>query len=168
MIRKCDPQDFAQLYAIINDAAEAYRGVIPADRWHEPYMPEEELRQQIADGVVFWGYTEGPDLLGVMGIQDKADVTLIRHAYVRTKARGTGIGGQLLTHLCTLSAVPVLVGTWAAATWAVAFYQKHGFRLLPTAEKDALLRTYWSVPVRQMDTSVVLASPTWTSPATPG
>lgn len=163
MIAKCAPTDFEAIYEIINDAATAYRGIIPADRWHEPYMTAEELKKQIAEGVEFWGYTEGGNVLGVMGIQRKSDVTLIRHAYVRSISRNKGIGSKLLAHLYDLSITPVLIGTWADAEWAIGFYQKHGFRLLPKAEKDALLREYWSVPVRQMETSVVLASPKWIS-----
>lgn len=163
MILKCEQKDFEEIHEIINDAAMAYRGIIPADRWHEPYMPVGELKKQIEDGVEFWGYTEGGKVLGVMGIQRKSDVMLIRHAYVRSISRNKGIGSKLLAHLYGLSATPVLIGTWADAEWAIGFYQKHGFRLLPREEKDDLLRKYWSVPVRQMETSVVLASPKWIS-----
>jgi N-acetylglutamate synthase-like GNAT family acetyltransferase len=158
MICKCEQKDFNEIYEIINDAATAYRGVIPADRWHEPYMTEEELKRQIDEGVEFWSYTEDGELIGVMGIQFKGDVTLIRHAYVRTIKRNKGIGTKLLEHLCAISITPVLIGTWADAKWAIEFYQKHGFRLLPKEEKDNLLRKYWAIPVRQIDTSVVLAS----------
>jgi GNAT superfamily N-acetyltransferase len=156
MIRLCSAEDFEAIYAIINDAAQAYRGIIPQDRWHEPYMPREELASEIAAGVVFWGYEDG-GLIGVMGIQDVRDVTLMRHAYVRTAWRGRGIGGALLEELRTKTARPVLIGTWAAADWAVSFYVRHGFRLVTPEEKTRLLKTYWSIPDRQIETSVVLA-----------
>ena len=128
MIRPCAEADFETMYAIINDAAQAYRGIIPADRWHEPYMPREELRHEVDAGVRFWGYEDDGALVGVMGIQDVQDVTLIRHAYVYTARRGQGIGGKLLAHLRALADRPLLIGTWAAATWALRFYEKHGFR----------------------------------------
>ena len=162
MIYRCDPrQDFREIYEIINDGATAYKGIIPVDRWHEPYMSEEELQIQINDGVEFWAYAGGDKINGVMGIQPKGDVTLIRHAYVRTAERKRGIGGALLNHLLGISTTPVLIGTWADAKWAIEFYQKHGFRLLPKKEKEHLLRKYWSIPPRQVETSVVLASPDW-------
>lgn len=162
-ILRSEPGDFDQIYEIINDAALAYRGIIPADRWQDPYMTKEELEKQIGEGVQFWKYTEGSRIIGIMGIQFKGDVTLIRHAYIRTIERKKGIGSKLLDHLRTMSTVPVLIGTWADAKWAVDFYQKHGFRSLPEEEKNALLRNYWSVPARQMETSVVLASTDWVS-----
>jgi N-acetylglutamate synthase-like GNAT family acetyltransferase len=158
MIRLAEPEDLEVIYDIINDAAQAYKGIIPADRWHEPYMTRQELAEQLADGVQFWCHQDGDTVTGVMGIQPKDDVTLIRHAYVRSRSRNTGVGGQLLTHLCQLSASPVLIGTWAAASWAITFYQKHGFRLLVGAEKDRLLRTYWTIPQRQVETSIVLTN----------
>jgi GNAT superfamily N-acetyltransferase len=161
MIVKSEPTDFGEIYAIINDAASAYRGIIPADRWHEPYMTSTELQTQIDDGVEFWVYRQDHEILGVMGIQFKDSVTLIRHAYVRTKERKKGIGRQLLQHLCTLTQNPILIGTWADAKWAIEFYRKYGFRLLPEAEKNRLLQTYWTIPVRQIETSVVLASADW-------
>ncbi len=161
MIRPCSSDDFEKIYTIINDSAGAYKGVIPRDRWHEPYMPEEELRHEIDAGVVFWGYEEGGELIGVMGIQDVQDVTLFRHAYVRTNMRNRGIGGKLLSFLCDRTNRPVLIGTWAAADWAVRFYQKHGFRLVTLEEKNRLLRKYWSIPDRQIETSVVLADQKW-------
>lgn len=161
MISKSEPEDFNDIYDIINDAASAYRGIIPADRWHEPYMPKEELKKQIEEGVQFWRYTEDGKIIGVMGIQFKGDVTLIRHAYVRTTQRNKGIGGKLLKHLRQISATPVLIGTWADAKWAVDFYLKHGFRLVGEDEKNKLLRKYWSIPARQVETSVVLASADW-------
>ena len=158
MITAGKNSDFLAIHEIINDAAVAYKGIIPEDRWHDPYMPEKELHEQIEDGVQFWCYVEGDAMLGVMGIQDKGDVTLIRHAYVRTVARHKGIGGKLLQHLRTLTAKPILIGTWADATWAIEFYKKQGFRLLSPEEKERLLRKYWKIPERQIETSVVLVS----------
>ena len=161
MIRTCDPGEFEGIYEIINDAAQAYRGVIPADRWKDPYMPREELRHEIHGGVVFWGYEEEGRLLGVMGLQQVQDVTLIRHSYVRTARRNQGIGGKLLSHLKAQTDCPLLVGTWAAIVWAIRFYEKHGFRLVSPEEKNRLLKKYWSIPDRQVETSVVLADPKW-------
>jgi len=157
MIRKCTHEDFEAMLEIINDAAQAYKGAIPADCWHEPYMPREELWHEICDGVKFWGLEEKGVLKGVMGIQDKDDVTLIRHAYVRTRERGKGIGGKLLNYLLPLAAHPVLIGTWEAAVWAIGFYEKHGFSMVSPAKKDRLLDTYWKISPRQRETSVVLA-----------
>jgi GNAT superfamily N-acetyltransferase len=151
-------KDFSQIYEIINDAASAYKGIIPEDRWHEPYMEKDELQRQIDDGVKFWCYVEEGAILGVMGIQDRGDVTLIRHAYVRTNARNMGIGGKLLRHLKELTVKPILIGTWADASWAIDFYKKHGFRLVSFEEKERLLRKYWKIPLRQIETSVVLAN----------
>ena len=145
------------MYSIINDAAEAYHGVIPEDCWHVPYMSKDELSHEIDQGVVFWGYEEDGQLIGIMGIQDVKDVTLIRHAYVRTAKQNQGIGGKLLSELCQKLTRPMLVGTWADAVWAIRFYEKHGFRLVTPQEKTQLLKTYWSIPDRQIDTSVVLA-----------
>jgi len=156
MIRKCTETDFAAIYDIINDAAIAYKGIIPADRWHEPYMPKDHLRSEIDDGVDFWGLEDQEGLTGVMGIQDRGEVTLIRHAYVRTAKRNGGIGSRLLAHLEPLSDKPVLIGTWAAAVWAIAFYEKHGYRLVTPEEKNRLLKKYWNIPERQVETSVVL------------
>ena len=145
---------------IINDAAMAYKGVIPDDRWHEPYMSMTELRQQIRDGVVFHGYVVNGLTVGVMGIQDKGEVNLIRHAYVRSACRKLGIGGKLLEHLTAASTKPLLVGTWGQAIWAISFYQKHGFKLVEDGNrKNDLLRRYWSIPERQVETSVVLTRP---------
>jgi len=157
MIRQATSVDFASIYEIINDAATAYKGKIPEDCWHEPYMPEEELREQINDGVVFYCYCNNGKILGIMGIQDKSDVDLIRHAYVRTDQRNKGIGGKLLDHLTTRSNKPILIGTWKAAHWAIGFYQKHGFKLVTPEEKDLLLKKYWKISERQIETSVVLA-----------
>ena len=161
MINKCQSSDFTEIYDIINDAASAYRGVIPEDRWHEPYMSREELKKQIDEGVEFYGYKDADKLLAVMGIQFKGDVTLIRHAYVRTSSRNKGIGSKLLAHLRNISTKPVLIGTWADASWAIAFYERHGFRLLSKEETVRLLHKYWSIPERQVDTSVVLANEDW-------
>jgi N-acetylglutamate synthase-like GNAT family acetyltransferase len=161
MIRLCDESEFDTMVEIVNDAAQAYRGVIPEDRWKEPYMPKEELRHEIDAGVVFWGYEEEGELIGVMGIQPVQDVTLIRHAYVRTAQQNRGIGGKLLAHLRAQTDRPALIGTWADAVWAVRFYEKHGFRMVSPEEKNRLLIKYWSIPERQVETSVVLADKKW-------
>jgi len=161
MIRPCSAMDVPVIFEIINDAAGAYRGVIPADCRAEPYMSEEELRREIDDGVQFWGVEEAGRLVGVMGIQHVRDVSLLRHAYVLTAKRQKGIGGRLLDVLRAQTSRPLLVGTWAAATWAVRFYEKHGFRLVTPDEKDRLLRTYWRISDRQVQTSVVLADEKW-------
>jgi GNAT superfamily N-acetyltransferase len=161
MIRPCNDNDRDAIFTIINDAAQAYRGVIPPDRWHDPYMSRDQLSAEIADGVAFWGCERDGALAGVMGIQDRGDVALIRHAYVRTSARRTGIGGELLEHLERRTRNPILIGTWAAAVWAIRFYEQRGYLLVPPQEKDRLLAKYWNVPPRQVATSVVLASPRW-------
>jgi len=163
MIVRSKKDDFKEIYETINDAASAYKGIIPADRWHEPYMSEKELQNQIDDGVEFWCYFDNGTINGVMGIQDKTDVTLIRHAYVRTTARNKGIGGRLLRHLSELTTNPILIGTWADASWAIDFYKKHGYQLVPFHEKERLLRKYWKISLRQIETSVVLASSNWKS-----
>ncbi|MDP6788622.1 MAG: GNAT family N-acetyltransferase [Rhodospirillales bacterium] len=160
-VRPCVEADFEAIHAIINDAARAYRGIIPADRWKVPYMGRDELSREIGAGVAFWGCEDGGKLLGVMGIQDVEDVTLIRHAYVGTADQRRGVGGGLLNTLRSQSERPLLVGTWAAAAWAIRFYEKHGFRLLSVAEKDRLLKRYWNIPLRQVETSVVLADDRW-------
>jgi len=160
-IRRLGADDLPEIFEIVNDAATAYRGVIPADRWHEPYMPMSELQQQVAEGVEFWGSEDEHGLIGVMGMQPVDDVALIRHAYVRTARRGEGIGSELLCALRAATDRPLLVGTWAAATWAIGFYEKHGFRLVEEAEKNRLLRRYWAIPDRQVETSVVLADARW-------
>jgi N-acetylglutamate synthase-like GNAT family acetyltransferase len=156
VIRRCGERDFVSIFEVINDAARAYRGIIPEDRYHEPYMPEDELRRQIEEGVDFWAYELSGGIAGVMGIQHVEDVTLIRHAYVRTVLRNKGIGGQLLGHLVSMTARPVLIGTWADAVWAIRFYEKHGFAKVSQEEKDRLLKRYWRIPERQVETSVVL------------
>ena len=156
MIRKCQESDFNTIFEIINDAAEAYRDVIPADRWHVPYMSVAALRHEIEDNVIFWGFEMEGDLVGVMGIQDKGDVTLIRHAYVRTRMQQQGIGARLLNHLERTTGKSILIGTWQDATWAISFYEKNGYSPVSEKEKDRLLRRYWSIPERQIETSVVL------------
>ena len=161
MIRQCNDSDFEAIYFIINDAAEAYRSVIPDDCWHEPYMGRTELSDEIGDGIVFWGMEDNAQLNGVMGIQDKGEVTLIRHAYVRTGIQKQGIGTRLLHHFESVTENPILIGTWATATWAISFYQKNGYQLLATKEKTKLLNKYWSVPGKQIETSVVLADSKW-------
>ncbi|HET9581135.1 MAG TPA: GNAT family N-acetyltransferase [Usitatibacter sp.] len=157
MIRQCADADVPAIEAIVNEAAEAYRGIIPADRWHEPYMPRAELEGEIAAGVDFWGFEESGRLVGVMGLQAVRDVTLIRHAYVLPGRQGEGIGSALIDHLLARTETRLLVGTWAAAQWAIRFYERHGFRLVSAAEKDRLLDAYWTIPDRQRETSVVLA-----------
>lgn len=157
MIRKLSPPDFNSVLHIVNDAAEAYRGLIPADRWKEPYMSAEELKGEIESGVEFYSWVEDGILVAVMGIQRVDDVTLIRHAYVLTNRQRRGIGEKLLKHLLSLArTTEVLVGTWEAAHWAVRLYEKHGFNLVSKEEKDRLLRKYWNIPERQVETSVVL------------
>jgi N-acetylglutamate synthase-like GNAT family acetyltransferase len=161
MIRKSVDADVPAILAIINDAAQAYRGVIPADQWHEPYMPLDHLESEISKGVVFWVAEEDGRLLGVMGIQDKGDVALVRHAYVASSLQRSGVGTKLLRHVEGLTDKPILIGTWAAAAWAIDFYRRNGFSVVPNEHKDQLLRTYWSIPARQIETSVVLADRRW-------
>jgi GNAT superfamily N-acetyltransferase len=161
MIRRCDDRDFESVWVIINDGAQAYRGTIPEDRWTEPYMSREKLQHEIDDGVVFWGYEDAGILVGVMGLQQVRDVTLIRHAYVRTSSQKRGIGAHLLSHLRLLTKRPVLIGTWADAVWAIRFYERHGFQIVSTEEKNRLLKLYWKIPERQVETSVVLADAKW-------
>jgi N-acetylglutamate synthase-like GNAT family acetyltransferase len=161
VIRKSVETDFDTIFTIVNDAARAYRGVIPADRWHEPYMPAEELAGEIAAGVVFWIAEQDSCVLGVMGIQDKGDVVLVRHAYVVPNTQRSGVGTSLLRHLETLVDKPILIGTWADASWAIEFYRRNGFTAVTSDEKDRLLRKYWTIPARQIETSVVLADARW-------
>ena len=156
-IRRSAPADFDAMLAVINDGAEAYRGVIPADRWHEPYMPAQELASEIAAGIEFWVAEDDGMLLGVMGIQDKGEVVLIRHAYVRSSERRKGIGEKLLRHLEASAGKRILIGTWADAAWAIRFYEKNGYRVLSRDETTRLLKKYWNIPERQVETSVVLA-----------
>jgi len=157
VIRPCRDDERAAILAIVNAAAEAYRGVIPADRWREPYMPPDELDAEIAAGVAFWGYEDEGELAGIMGIQPVRDVELIRHAYVAPARQGHGVGGALLSHLEGRSTRPMLIGTWAAAEWAIRFYRRHGFEPVSVERKTELLKTYWTIPERQIETSVVLA-----------
>ncbi len=160
LIRICREDERPAVVSIINSAAEAYRGIIPADRWHEPYMSADELDREIASGVAFWGYHESNGTLaGVMGLQPVRDVDLIRHAYVLPAKQRQGIGSQLLQHLRQVSTRRLLVGTWAAAEWAIRFYERHGFGLVSPARKTVLLTTHWNIPERQIETSVVLAHP---------
>jgi len=157
MICSLLPSDFDAILKVINDAAQAYRGVIPDDRWEEPYMSAEELQGEIEAGIRFFGWLEGGHLSGVTGIQAIKDTTLIRHAYVLPGYQRQGIGTKLLEYLISLAETPeIMVGTWADATWAIRFYEKHGFKLVSPREKDRLLRTYWNIPERQVETSVVL------------
>jgi GNAT superfamily N-acetyltransferase len=166
VVRPCCDDDRDAMLAVINTAAEAYRGVIPTDRWHVPYMRLDEFDGEIAAGVKFWGYVEEGRLVGVMGIQSVRDVDLIRHAYVVPGSQRQGVGGELLQRLRRLNAQPMLVGTWAAAEWAVRFYQRHGFELVSAARKSVLLKRYWNIPDRQIETSVVLANPPDNEPET--
>ena len=161
VIRRCGEGDFDDVLAVVNDGAEAYRGVIPVDCWHEPYMSAEDFGREIAAGVTFWGIEEDGAVAAVMGLQRVDDVDLIRHAYVRGDRQRRGLGGELLRALCARADRPLLVGTWAAATWAIDFYAKHGFEVVPPAETAVLLRRYWSIPERQIETSVVLADAAW-------
>jgi GNAT superfamily N-acetyltransferase len=161
MIRRCEDGDTEVIWAIINDGAQAYKGVIPTDQWTEPYMSREEMQREIDDGVVFWGFEDGTELVGVMGIQKVLDVTLIRHAYVGSEWQKRGIGAQLLAHLRGLTEDRILIGTWADAVWAIRFYEKHGFRMVGVADKDRLLNKYWKISERQKETSVVLADSKW-------
>ena len=160
-IRRSVGNDFEAILATINDAAQAYRGVIPSDRWHDPYMSVEELTKEIASGVIFWMAEDDGQLLGVMGIQEREDVALVRHAYTATTEQRKGIGTQLLRRVESLADKPILIGTWAAASWAIEFYRRNGFTVVSDGDKNRLLRAYWSIPARQVETSVVLADRRW-------
>ncbi len=156
MIRQCDGTDTSKIFEIVNAAAAAYEGVIADDCYPQPYMPREELEREMTR-VTFFGWVEDEELIGVMGIEQVEDVTLIRHAYVLPQYQGRGIGRRLLEHLKKLTRTPrLLVGTWAAADWAVSFYRNNGFDLLP--DKDGLLQRYWDIPPRQIETSVVMGA----------
>jgi len=155
-VRRCRPDETATILAIVNAAAEAYRDVIPPDRWHEPYMSAEQLARDVAAGIEFWGYELEGKLIGVMGIQPVRDVDLIRHAYVRPGSQRLGVGAALIAHLRGLSTRRLLVGTWADASWAIRFYQREGFMLVAPPQTAALLKSYWDIPERQIETSVVL------------
>lgn len=157
MIRRLSLSDFDTILNVINDAAKAYKGVIPKDRWKEPYMSDNGLRDELESGVCFYGWVEYDSIVGVMGVQPVKDTTLIRHSYVLTKYQRKRIGGKLLKHLISLANTPeILVGTWEAATWAIRFYEEYGFKLVSPEEKDRLLRKYWDISERQIKTSVVL------------
>ena len=156
-MRRCRDDERSAILAIVNSAAEAYRGVIPADRWHEPYMSRHELDAEIEAGVEFWGYEDGGALVGVMGIQDVGDVDLIRHAYVSPGSQRRGVGSELLEQFASTATRPMLVGTWAAAQWAIGFYRRHGFEQVSREEATTLLKRYWTIPERQIETSVVLS-----------
>jgi GNAT superfamily N-acetyltransferase len=158
VIRLCQQKDMDTIHEIINDSARAYKGHIPEDRYHEPYMPKDKLLSEITDGVVFYGYEDDGRLVAVMGLQDRGPVILIRHAYTRSERRGRGLGSSLLEHLLGMTVKPVLIGTWRDAEWAIRFYEKHGFKLVSKEQKERLLREYWSIPERQVETSVVLAN----------
>jgi GNAT superfamily N-acetyltransferase len=162
-VRRCRKDERSVISGIINAASEAYRGVIPPDRWHDPYMSLLELDSEISAGVAFWAYDSEGEVIGVMGIQPVRDVDLIRHAYVRPGNQRRGVGTALISHIRSMSPRQMLVGTWAAATWAIAFYQRHGFELVSAAQKTSLLETYWTISERQIETSVVLAHPAWMS-----
>jgi GNAT superfamily N-acetyltransferase len=163
-IRRCRDDERAAIVAIVNAAAEAYRDVIPADRWHDPYMPRDELDREIEAGVEFWGYELDGELVGIMGTQPVGDVELIRHAYVSPASQRHGIGSALLERLTISPMRPILVGTWAAADWAISFYRRHGFELVSPERTAELLRAYWTIPDRQIETSVVLARPQLAEP----
>lgn len=158
-IRLCRPNEADTILEIINFAAEAYRGVIPADCWHEPYFPATQMERELAAEVTFWGHEMDGMLVGVIGFQPVRDVDLIRHAYVLPAYQGHGIGTKLLTYLRGLSTRQMLVGTWAAAVWAIRFYERHGYKHVPANEKVPLLERYWTVSPRQIEVSVVLANP---------
>jgi N-acetylglutamate synthase-like GNAT family acetyltransferase len=161
MIRECKESDFTTMLETINDAAQAYKGIIADDCWNEPYMSSEELMCEIEDGVVFWCLEQDEQLLGIMGIQDKGELTLIRHAYIRTQAQKLGHGTRLLQHMENKTDKPILIGTWATALWAISFYEKNGYTIVSEEEKNRLLEKYWSIPERQIETSVVLANQKW-------
>jgi N-acetylglutamate synthase-like GNAT family acetyltransferase len=167
VIRESREDELSAMLAIINAAAQAYKGVIPADCWHEPYMPRDELLQEIAAGIRFWVAEESGRVTGVMGIQDKGDVALVRHAYVAPAAQRKGVGARLLRHVQGLADKPILIGTWRDATWAIDFYRRNGFTLVTDRDKDVLLRRFWSIPARQIETSVVLADRRWIERAAP-
>ncbi|MEE8414056.1 MAG: GNAT family N-acetyltransferase [Dehalococcoidales bacterium] len=154
MIRQCQPGDTERIYFIINEASRAYEGVIPPDCYHQPYMPMDELEREMKR-LDFTGWEVNGELVGIMGFEPVKDVSLIRHAYVLPQWQQQGIGSNLLEQVESLVITSrLLVGTWADAYWAIDFYRKHGFSLLP--DKDELLKTYWDIPLRQIETSVVL------------
>jgi GNAT superfamily N-acetyltransferase len=161
-IRRCTAAEFADVYTVCNDGASAYQGVIAADQWKDPYMPEDELRSEMLAGVDFYGaFDFEQELVGVMGLQQVGDVALVRHAYTRTRRQRAGIGGALLAHLQSLTDRPILIGTWKAASWAIRFYERHGFTLINGPTRETLLRRYWTIPDGQIGHSVVLADERW-------
>jgi GNAT superfamily N-acetyltransferase len=160
-IRRSNKDDIIEMLEIVNAAAQAYQGVIPADRWREPYMSKNELVKEISDGVFFWMAEDHDRPVGMMGIQDKGNVTLIRHVYVEPGAQRLGVGTKLLNHVLGLTGKPVLIGTWLDASWAIEFYRRNGFTVVTYSQKEYLLRQYWSIPERQIETSVVLADARW-------
>jgi GNAT superfamily N-acetyltransferase len=161
MITKCNVDQLSSIHKIINEAATAYKGVIPSDRYHEPYMTIDDLKLEISNGVDFSGYFQNGELVGVMGIQNVLDVALIRHAYVKSSKQKTGIGENLLNSLLQKVTCPVLIGTWRDAFWAINFYKKNGFKVVTEKEKNLLLKKYWTIPERQIEESVVLADSKW-------
>jgi GNAT superfamily N-acetyltransferase len=161
IVRLCRVDERKVTGEIINAAAGAYRGFIPPDRWHDPYMSSQELDSEISAGVIFWACEIDGAVVGVMGIQHVRDVDLIRHAYVRPGSQRHGVGAALITHIRSLTSQRMLVGTWQAASWAIRFYQQHGFVLVSGEQKDDLLKSYWTIPERQIQTSVVLANPAY-------
>lgn len=163
MIIRCKTDQITHIHQIINEAATAYKGVIPSDRYHEPYMTIENLKQEISNGIDFSGYLQNGELVGVMGLQNVEDVALIRHAYVKSSMQKTGIGRKLLHYLLQDITCPVLIGTWRDAYWAINFYEKNGFKVVTDKEKTLLLKKYWTIPDRQVEESVVLADARWCS-----
>jgi N-acetylglutamate synthase-like GNAT family acetyltransferase len=161
LIRQSEAADLPAICELVNAAAQVYRGVIPSDCWHDPYMPRDELERELGQGITFWVAEEAERLTGVMGIQDKGAVALVRHAYVAPALQRRGVGTRLLRQVAGLTPKPILIGTWAAASWAIDFYQRNGFTLVPDDQKERLLRAYWSIPERQIETSVVLADRRW-------
>ena len=154
MIKEISLRDVGKIYEIINEAARAYRNVIPDDCYHEPYMTKEELRREMKRMTVF-GWDAGGDIIGVMGCESVNDGTLVRHAYVFPDLQKMAVGKKLIDHIKrTATSKRLLVGTWADAIWAIRFYQKHGFKLLH--DKGQLLKEYWDISPRQIETSVVL------------
>ena len=157
MITEYTKKDISDILYVINDAALKYRGVIPSDCWHEPYMSEQELIIEFNNGVHMFGYSISDILIGVMGIQELNDVTLIRHAYTLTNYQGAGVGKSLLKYLLqTNQSTNFLVGTWRDATWAIQFYEKFGFVLQTEKRTSQLLKKYWKISSNQIDNSVVL------------
>ena len=157
MITECTKKNISNILYVINDASLKYKGIIPNDCWHEPYMTKQKLISEFANGVRIFGYNKDNNLVGVMGIQELKDVTLIRHAYILTQYQGLGIGKSLLQHLFKIKTSScLLVGTWRDATWAIQFYEKFGFVLHTKKQTAQLLKKYWDLPSKQIENSVVL------------